>query len=428
MAEENEPAGFAGFPIRLRPVALGAGFRAFGLSLIGPFIALYLHNVLGIGYVEVGIVISAVSVPPLFLGGLGGFLADRVGRRRLYLVALLLEGSALGGGGFAMAAHSFVGVVAAGSLSGVGGSLAGPALTAYVSDFAEGPTRTRAFTWLRVGWNVGFALGTAVGGILLVFFGFAPVAWAASVSTLIGAAYLALTLAASPYDVRLAKLAEAGTPVGVAVPGVRPGTVGESLRMLRRDTAFLLFCLAFALADVTTSQWNVTFALFVSGPLHLPYSYLGLGFAVNGLVVVFGQVPTTELAIGRRHTTLAVAGVVAYVLAFLALGLDAFDPVAVVAVFFGAVVLLTIGENLTSIPFNTLPSNLAPATEVGAYNGVFGTIGGVGALLATVVGGVALATIHNPLLLWMVLCAPALPAILLFLRAGGRLPTRSNRA
>jgi MFS family permease len=409
-------------------VALGAGFRAFGLSLIGPFIALYFHNILGIGYAEVGVVIAAVSVPPLFLGGFGGFLADRVGRRRLYLVALLLEGTALGAGGFAMAAHSFVGVIAAGGLSGVGGSIAGPALTAYVSDFAEGPARTRAYTWLRVGWNVGFALGTAVGGILLVFFGFAPVAWAASGATLVGATYLALALAASPYDVRLATLAAAGTPAGTAVPGVRPGTVRESLRILRRDSAFLLFCLAFALADVTTNQWNVTFSLFVSGPLHLPYSYLGLGFAVNGLVVVFGQVPITELSIGRRHTTLAIAGVVAYVVAFLALGFDAFAPVAVVAVFFAAVVVLTIGENLTSIPFNTLPSNAAPPTEVGAYNGVFGTIGGIGALLATVVGGVALATIHDPLLLWVVLCAPAVPAILLFWHAGGRLPTRSNRA
>ena len=143
---------------------------------------------------------------------------------------------------------------------------------------------------------------------------------------------------------------------------------------------------------------------------------------------MFGQVPTTNLAIGRRHTSLAIAGIVAYVLAFLALGVDALFPVAVVAVFFGAVVLLTCGENLTSIPFATLPSNAAPPTEVGAYNGAFGTIGGLGTLAALVVGGVALATVHNPVELWAVLCAPAIPAILLFLYVGGRLPRTSNRA
>jgi MFS family permease len=421
MAVGPGPDEGEGFPRRLRPVALGAGFRAFGLSLIGPFLALYLHNVLGVAYVEVGILTAAVAVPPLFLGGVGGFLADRVGRRRLYLTALLLEGAALTAAGFAMSAHSFVGVVVAFGVSGIGGSIAGPALSAYVSDFAIGSVRTRAFTWLRVGWNVGFALGTGIGGVLLVVLGFAPVAWGAGAATLTGAAYLAFSLAPSPYDLRLRSAADAAAPV-------RPGSVRSSLRILRRDQAFLLFCLAFALGNVTINQWGATFSLFVSGPLGLPYSYLGLGFAVNGLVVVFGQVPTTNLAIGRRHTSLAIAGIVAYVLAFLALGVDALFPVAVVAVFFGAVVLLTCGENLTSIPFATLPSNAAPPTEVGAYNGAFGTIGGLGTLAALVVGGVALATVHNPVELWAVLCAPAIPAILLFLYVGGRLPRTSNRA
>jgi MFS family permease len=425
MAEHGPvgPPNEGGFPAGLRPVALGAGFRAFGLSMIGPFLALYLHNILTVGYAEIGVIVAAVSIPPLFLGGLGGLLADRVGRRRLYLLALFVEGVALLAGGVAMDLHSFVGVLVAFGISGVGGSIAGPALSAYVSDQTTGSTRTRAFTWLRVGWNVGFALGTAVGGVLLVFLGFAPVAWGAGAATLVGASYLALSLAPSPYDLRLAA---AESPGAAAV--ARPGSMASSLRILRSDHAFLLFCLAFALADVTINQWNVTFSLFVSGPLHLPYSYLGLGFAVNGLVVVFGQVPTTQLAIGRRHTSLAAFGIVAYSLAFLALGVDALVPVAVVAVFFGAVVLLTLGENLTSIPFTTLPSNAAPPTEIGAYNGVFGTIGGLGTLLALVVGGAALATIRNPVELWVVLCAPGVPAILLFLYAGRRLPTTSNRA
>src|SRR5580700_9422644 len=112
-AADGRSAASGGFPAGLRPVAVGAGFRAFGLSLIGPFLALYLHNVLSVGYAEVGIITAVVAVPPLFLGGAGGLLADRMGRRRLYLLALLLEGVALVVGGFAMATHSLVGVLAA---------------------------------------------------------------------------------------------------------------------------------------------------------------------------------------------------------------------------------------------------------------------------------------------------------------------------
>jgi MFS family permease len=322
-----------------------------------------------------------------------------------------------------MAARSLLGVVLSFGSMSIAGNLAGPAIAAYVSDFARGPMRTRAFTWQRVGWNVGFALGVGLGGGLLVLVGFAAVAWGASVSTLTGAAFLAATLEASPYDLQLARR---GAPD--ATPLARPGSVRQTLRILRHDTSFLLFCLAGALATVTIGQWNITFALFVSGPLHLPYSLLGLGFATNGIVVVFGQVPMTQLAIGRRHTSLAILGTVAYALAFLALGAAALLPAVAIAVFFAAVVLLTLGENLTSIPSSTLPSNAAPSSEIGAYNGVFLTATGIGGLVAVVVGGIALATIGNPVLLWVVLCAPAVPAVILLRAAGRRLPTTANRA
>jgi hypothetical protein len=90
--------------------------------------------------------------------------------------------------------------------------------------------------------------------------------------------------------------------------------------------------------------------------------------------------------------------------------------------------VLTFGENLLTIPTSTLPSNLAPRDEVGSYNGAFGTIMGFGGLTAAVFGGAALATLGNPLLLWMVLVAPCLPAVLLLRWVGARLPARPNRA
>jgi hypothetical protein len=44
-----------------------------------------------------------------------------------------------------------------------------------------------------------------------------------------------------------------------------------------------------------------------------------------------------------------------------------------------------------------------------------------------VVGGLALATIANPVELWAVLCAPGIPAIALFVYAGRRLSKKANR-
>src|SRR5579863_8651741 len=97
----------------VRVLGLAALVRTFGLAIIGPFIALYLHNVLGVGFAGVGLLAVAVAVPPLLLTPLAGLAADRVGRRRLFLIGLLGESACLFGLGGAMVRGSFWLVVAA---------------------------------------------------------------------------------------------------------------------------------------------------------------------------------------------------------------------------------------------------------------------------------------------------------------------------
>ena len=77
----------------------------------------------------------------------------------------------------------------------------------------------------------------------------------------------------------------------------------------------------------------------------------------------------------------------------------------------------------------TLPSNLAPPTEVGAYNGAFFAITGLGQVLAPTLGGVVLASTGSPLLTWGLLCVPAIPALLLLrLYVVPRFRADANRA
>ena len=108
---------------------------------------------------------------------------------------------------------------------------------------------------------------------------------------------------------------------------------------------------------------------------------------------------------GGVDTTIAIAGIGLYVLAFLALATAGVLGLVPVVVFFAAVVVLTFGENLITIPQATLPSNLAPREEVGSYNGAFAMVGGAGFIVAVLLGGVVLPTTSNPLLIWVYLVA-----------------------
>jgi len=397
-----------------------------GNALYNPFLALFLVNVLRLGYFEVGVIIAGVGVVLLPFNWLGGLATDRLGRRRLILLGLIGEVAATAGLAYAFALHSLLGAILAATLGGVVTTTAGPAFSAYIADFAEGAERTRGFTWYRIGFNAGYSAGVTVGGLLISSIGFAGAVGVAAVIVAGGTAFLAATLEPSPRD---RELQGGGGGMRRPTASTTPGrSLRESFAILGRDRVALEVLLAFGLVVLVVGQWAVTFPLYVHNVLGISYALLGIGLALNGLVVVFGQTFTTESVIGRRHTTIAIAGIGLYVLAFLALGTAGVLGLVPVVVFFAAVVVLTFGENLITIPQATLPSNLAPREEVGSYNGAFAMVGGAGFIVAVLLGGVVLATTSNPLLIWVYLVAPVVPAVILLRDAASRLPLSIDRA
>ena len=407
----------------VRLLGFGAGIRNFGASMIYPYISLYLFNILKIGYAEIGVLLLLISIIPLAVSPFGGLIADRAGRRRVFLLSLSGEAVAVFMIGESMLAGWLPGVLSGGIFAGVTGAISGPAVSAYVADFAVGSDRSRAFTWLRIGYNGGFTVGVGIGSVLIGFLGYANTGVASSAILACGVLFLFLLLNPSPYD-----LARQGLGPPDAEGQLKgPGSVRDSVRILARDRKFLVLCLASTLMGLVYGHWGTTFPLFVNTILKIPLWTLGAALSLNGAIVIFGQTLTTRLMIGHRHTTAAVLGTSLYGISFVILGgLSLFGPLFLVAVF-GFVIVLTIGENISSIPNMTLPSNLAPSSELGSYNGAFGMLSGIGGNFSPVFGGVVLATISNPLLIWAILAIPAVPAVLLYRWVGSRISTEANR-
>jgi MFS family permease len=412
----------------IRLLTFGVGVRMLGNALYGPFIALYLHNVLDVGYVELGLIIVGIGAIQIPFGVFGGLVSDRVARKSLMVLGLGSEAAATAVLAYAFSIESLFLAILSAIVGGSISSLAGPAFSAYIADFAEGSERTRGFTLYRIGFNAGFAAGVALGGIFISVIGFAGgVAIAAAIiAGATGILYAFLEPSARDREPKSGALDEGIVPQPSQSPPRR--TFGESMRILLRDRVALEVAVALALASFVAAQWSIIFPLFVHNILGVSYSLLGVGLALNGLVVVFGQSATTESVIGWRHTTIGLLGLVLYGVAFLGLGAAGLLNALPVVVFFASVVVLTLGENLVAIPSSTLPSNLAPKDEVGSYNGAFGAFLTIGFLTATLSGGIVLAFVTNPLLIWIVLLIPALPAIVLLHHAGKRIPDARNRA
>ncbi len=95
----------------------------------------------GVSRGSIGLVQAAVSVPGVLFSALIGYLADRLGRRRVVLTALVLF-STFGCAGFF--ARSFWGLIGVRFLQGIGTSgILGVGIV-LIGDAFEGPARTRA--------------------------------------------------------------------------------------------------------------------------------------------------------------------------------------------------------------------------------------------------------------------------------------------
>lgn len=122
---------------------------------------------------------------------LGGRAADLLGRRRMFVLALLLYAGSSLLGGLATSAELLVG---ARVVQGIGGALLFPATLSLVNTmFAEGRERNRALAVWGGAGATGLSLGSLLGGVLTESFGWAAVFYV-NVPLAAGAALLAFSL------------------------------------------------------------------------------------------------------------------------------------------------------------------------------------------------------------------------------------------
>ncbi|WP_329521654.1 MFS transporter [Spirillospora sp. NBC_01491] len=199
-------------------------------------------------------VVSAYAVA---FGGFllfGGRAADRLGRRRMFVLALSLYGlssllGALAGAPWAL--------IAARAVQGLGGALLLPATLSLINvGFAEGRPRNRALAVWGGAGGVGLALGSLLGGILTSGFGWASVF---IVNVPLAAAGIAAAFAVIPADPR------AGRGRGFDLPGTLTATLGGTL-------------LVYALVQAPETGWD---APETAGALTAAALLLGLFAAVE---------------------------------------------------------------------------------------------------------------------------------------------------
>lgn len=336
---------FRGFPTAVYVVAAGRLLNVLGSGIVYPFATVHFHLEVGIALSLVGLGLLANNVATALGTAVGGYLADRHGRKPVMVASMALSTGTLAS--YALVTDA-AGFVAAATAAGLTVGLYAPASQAMVADLTDGETRDRGYALLKVASNAGFGSGFVVGGLL-----YQVASVAVFVADGLTSGLVALVLLA-------------------ALPRVHEGstaTFGASVRgwsrAVSRPRIVRLAALNVGFA-VMYAQMQATVPVVATETLGLSSSQLGTLYVLNPVVVVCFQLPLVDAVGGWRRTRGLVVSAGFWAASMLAVWAVGATSAAVGVALVGAfLVLRTVGELLHAPLVTSLGSALGPASERG---------------------------------------------------------------
>lgn len=364
-------------------IAIAWGINTLAYSIVYPFLPIYLHTIRGIPMSTVGIMYPVMGIAVIIGSPISGALTDRLGRR------ILLIGGPFGRSCvfFALALMAFFDApfvyIAIGLFfSTLLGQFFKSAANAYITDLTSPNDRATAFSTVRVGLNVGWMLGPAIGSFLAR----TPFSLLFSLT-----AMLCLVTTSIPY-----RFCPPITPVKPDVIRTRR----ESFRTIFYRDRHLLLLLAFTFAlFLSVAQFVSTLSVYATTIVGISQTSLGFLYTVNGVLVILFLIPLNRVLKKTELFGRIGWGALLYVIAYLGFGISEYWGHLAVSM-----IVMTIGEMIALTAIVSAVSHMAPPQMIGRYMGLHGLVDGLGWAVGPFFGAIAFEHFQtNSLVLWAIL-------------------------
>jgi len=315
----------------------------------------------------VGVILLAGGLCSAVSQALGGALSDRFGRRPILLMAtfisiFLYTALAVLIGISAPVWAIVIAYIAGRSML----TITRPVISAMVADFTSRERLTEAYGILRIGANIGWAAGPAIGGYLATFL---PYGWLFGVPAL---TCCIVSLIAFFF-------------IRESSPGTGRKVGFRSMLPTADNPAFLVFILLSLLLFIVMGQMASTLSIFAVDRIGFSFAQYGLLLTLNGLIVIFFQYPMT-LALKRLAKFRALMlGSLLYAFGYLSLGWITQFGWAL-----GAMAIITVGEIIHAPVTLSVIGELSPRDQRGRYMGLYGLSETIGISMGPLVGGLLL--------------------------------------
>jgi MFS family permease len=349
-----------------------------GGFMLYPFFALYLTQKYDIGMATVGLLFAIFSITGMVGSALGGAIADRMGRKTVIIVSLVLSSLSALGMGLAPTIAIFIAIVVlVGTLSSIGH----PAHEAVVADLLPPDKRAEGYGIIRVVFNLAVIIAPPIAGLLIAH------------------SYLTLFIVDAAISVVCALVVFFALPETKpqAPAHAKPETMKQTFAGYGRvfkDTPFLAFIAVTVMMTLVYMNMNSTLGVYLRDQHGLPEFRYAMLLSINAIIVVFLQFWVTRRLQNYKPFLMMAAGSLLYAIGFAMYGF-----VTGFALFVISMIVITIGEMVVTPFQQSLVAKFAPEDMRGRYMAVSGLSWSISFTVGPYLAGLLLES-SNPSLLW----------------------------
>jgi MFS family permease len=375
-------------------IAVVSFLNSFSTSFSMPFLALYLYEKRGVSMSMIGVIMLITGTVPAIGQLFAGALTDRLGRRPILISSTLLGIVLYTGMAFTIDLNApVISIVIINVAVRTILWMQRPVISAAIIDLSSVDRLTETYGLQRIGGNLGWAAGPALGGF---FAGSLSYGWLFGIAGAIGIINLVLV-------VFYFKESFKRTSERLNI---------KSIFGVGKDQNLLIFSLLSLLIMIVAGQMSSTLSVYTVTFAGLSKAQYGSLLTLNGLIIVVFQYPVTLLLKRMKMNVALVLGAL-----FYGAGYFFFTWVGPYGLAIWAMTLVTSGEIIIAPLTSSIVGEMASTNWRGRYMAFYGLSDAMGMAIGPLMGGILLdAFPDKPLLVWGPFLVLALAAAIGFYR------------